>query len=147
MLRPFHVALLVDDLDAARRFYLELLGCTEGRSDKDWVDFELFGHQLVCHQLVYRRGRTRDAEDIIFGQHSTVDGQSVPVPHCGVVLQIDEWKALADRLQAAKAEFLIQPYTRFRGEAGEQGTLFIMDPAGNALEFKGFRNLDQLFVA
>jgi extradiol dioxygenase family protein len=146
MPRPFHIALVVDDLPAARRFYIELLGCAEGRSDTDWVDFDLFGHQLVCHRSSGREGRTDPAEEAVPEHHSKVDGQSVPVPHCGVVLRMDEWEALADRVRAAGAEFVIEPHIRFSGEAGEQGTFFITDPGGNALEFKGFRNLDQLFV-
>jgi len=142
MLRPFHIALLVDDLAAARQFYRGVLGCSEGRSDKDWVDFDLFGHQLVCHH-----GQVRRTGRAVSGQDKLVDGKSVPVPHCGVVLQMDEWQKLADRLIAAKIDFLVEPYIRFRGQSGEQATLFIADPAGNALEFKGFRNLNQLFAS
>jgi extradiol dioxygenase family protein len=144
---PFHVALVVDDLSAARHFYKELLGCAEGRSDTDWVDFDLYGHQLVCHRPPDRAGRANAAEEVTLGQHASVDGHSVPVPHCGVVLQMNEWEVLAERLRSARAEFLIEPHIRFGGEAGEQGTFFIIDPGGNALEFKGFRNLNQLFVA
>lgn len=139
MLRPFHAAILVDDLDEARRFYGGLLGCAEGRSDRGWVDFDLFGNQLVCH--------LRSNNDRPPGQHNTVDGKAVPVPHYGVVLPMAEWEALADRLRAAKIGFLVEPYIRFRGQAGEQGTLFIADPSGNPLEFKGFRDLNQLFAS
>lgn len=142
MPRPFHIALLVDDLAAARQFYRGLLGCSEGRSDEDWIDFDLFGHQLVCH-----RGQVAMPGGAVSGRDHSVDGKSVPVPHFGVVLQMDEWQILADRLIAEKIEFLIEPYIRFRGQPGEQGTLFIVDPAGNALEFKGFRNLNQLFAS
>jgi len=136
-LRPFHVAVLVDDLAAARGFYGELLGCPEGRSAGTWVDFDLFGHQFVCH-LHPAAG----AEEL----SNPVDDHDVPLPHYGVVLDMDNWRQLADRLTASGQEFVIEPYIRFRGQAGEQGTLFIRDPAGNALEFKGFRNLEQLFA-
>ena len=136
-LRPFHVAVLVDDLAAARGFYGELLGCPEGRSAGTWVDFDLFGHQFVCH-LHPAAG----AEEL----SNPVDDHDVPLPHYGVVLDMDNWRQLADRPTASGQEFVIEPYIRFRGQAGEQGTLFIRDPAGNALEFKGFRNLEQLFA-
>jgi extradiol dioxygenase family protein len=126
---------LVDDLVAARAFYGGVLGCAEGRSDRDWVDFDQFGHQLVCH-----RGEKPEAS-----QTNAVDGESVPVPHFGVVLQMQEWETLVDQLVAQGVNFLIEPCIRFRGQPGEQGTFFIFDPAGNALEFKGFRNLHQLF--
>ncbi|MFQ5634919.1 MAG: VOC family protein [Gammaproteobacteria bacterium] len=135
-LRPFHVALTVDDLAAARKFYGGLLGCAEGRSAATWVDFDLYGHQLVCH---LQPGVRAEASQL-------VDGHDVPVPHCGVVLELDEWQCLADRLTAAGQDFIIEPYIRFRGTAGEQGTLFIRDPAGNALEFKGFREMGRLFA-
>jgi len=142
MPRPFHVAVLVDDLDEARHFYGEILGCSEGRSDTDWVDFDLFGHQFVCHrgtrEAMTRSGQTED---------NSVDGKEVPVPHYGVVLQMEEWEELASRLAAARVSFVIEPHVRFQGRPGEQGTMFIADPSGNALEFKGFRDLDQLFVA
>ena len=141
MLTPFHIALLVDDLAAARRFYRDVLGCSEGRSDTDWIDFNLFGHQLVCH-----RSRATMAGNAVSVQEKPVDGTSVPVPHFGVVLQMHEWDKLVDRLTVAKTDFLVKPHIRFRGQPGEQGTLFIADPAGNALEFKGFKNLDQLFA-
>jgi extradiol dioxygenase family protein len=140
-LRPFHVAVAVGDLDEARHFYGELLGCEEGRSDADWVDFNLFGHQFVCHQFLEPEAVDRHQQ-----RHNFVDGKEVPVPHYGVVLSMDDWDQLADRLVAANAQFIIDPYIRFRGQPGEQGTLFISDPSGNALEFKGFRDLDQLFA-
>jgi len=136
-LRPFHVAVLVDDLAAAREFYGGLLGCREGRNADSWVDFDLFGHQLVCHLHSAAAGA---------GASSPVDAHDVPVPHCGVVLDMDDWRQLAGRLTESGQEFVVEPYIRFRGPAGEQGTLFIRDPAGNALEFKGFRNLEQLFA-
>jgi len=142
MPRPFHVAVLVDDLGEARNFYGKVLGCSEGRSDADWVDFNLFGHQFVCH-----RGTHAESIKSTQKQYNSVEGKKVPVPHYGVVMQMDEWQQLADRLVAANISFLIRPHIRFQGRAGEQGTMFIADPSGNVLEFKGFRNLDQLFVS
>lgn len=130
---PFHLAIPVDDLDAARRFYGVLLGCSEGRSTTQWIDFDFFGHQLVAHLS----DRT-----MANGGHSAVDGDAVPVPHFGIVLDMPQWRDLAERLRAAGVEFLIEPRLRFAGEAGEQGTLFIRDPAGNALEFKGFADVE-----
>lgn len=135
---PFHLALPVHDLDAARHFYGEVMGCAEGRSDTDWIDFNLYGHQIVAHCV----GTKRDA----VAGHNLVDGHSVPVPHFGVVLPPAEWRALAERLRAAGVEFVIEPYTRFAGEPGEQSTMFFYDPSGNALEFKAFRDIDQLFA-
>lgn len=140
-LRPFHVAVAVQDLGKARSFYGELLGCEEGRSDTDWVDFNLFGHQFVCHLFPQDESIGSDQR-----RHNFVDGKKVPVPHYGVVLSLDEWEKLAERLLAADAQFIIEPYIRFRGQPGEQGTLFISDPSGNALEFKGFRDFDSLFA-
>lgn len=137
-LRPFHVAVPVDDLQAAREFYGGVLGCSEGRSSERWVDFDLYGHQFVCHLQPVGAGSAEAA--------NPVDGQDVPVPHFGVVLNMGDWQRLADRLTSLGQAFVIAPYIRFRGQAGEQGTLFIRDPAGNALEFKCFRNLDQLFA-
>ena len=141
-LTPFHVAVTVRDLDEARKFYCGLLGCEEGRSDIDWIDFNLFGHQFVCHRLSDSSLKEKEPQ-----HHNFVDGKKVPVPHCGVVLLLDEWERLAARLLAADAHFIIEPYIRFRGQPGEQGTLFISDPSGNALEFKGFRDFDTLFAA
>jgi len=139
-LRPFHVAVPVDDLAAAREFYVGLLGCTEGRSAGDWVDFDLYGHQFVCHlRPDAERERTRRGSTI-------VDGHDVPIPHYGVVLGMADWRELAERLTDSGQEFIVEPHIRFRGQPGEQGTLFIRDPAGNALEFKGFDNLDRLFA-
>jgi extradiol dioxygenase family protein len=136
-LPPFHLAFPVDDLAAARGFYGGTLGCHEGRSSASWVDFDFFGHQLVAHLVV---GHGGDAGD------NPVDGHGIPVPHFGLVLPWDEWGVLAARLRAAGHAFVIEPYVRFAGETGEQGTLFIRDPAGNALEFKAFRDPDQLFA-
>lgn len=137
-LTPFHVAVPVDDLAAAREFYGGLLGCAEGRSADTWVDFDLYGHQLVCH-LRLDASRARDASNV-------VDGRDVPVPHYGVILDMDGWRSLAERLTSSGIAFVIEPYVRFAGEVGEQGTFFIRDPAGNALEFKGFSNMEKLFA-
>lgn len=137
-LTPFHVAVPVHDLAAARAFYTGVLGCREGRSDPHWVDFDLFGHQFVCHlDPAGRRGAQ---------VHNAVDGDAVPVPHYGVVLRMADWQALAQRLRAAGVDFIIEPHVRFAGRPGEQGTLFVRDPSGNALEFKGFQDLAALFA-
>ncbi len=134
---PFHLAFPVRDLDETRRFYRDVLGCAIGRSSETWVDFDLFGHQMSAHLRP-------DAADHSAG---TVDGVSVPIPHFGVVLRIDDWRKLADRLEARDdIDWLERPMTRFAGEPGEQATLFIRDPSGNALEFKGFASLDQVFA-
>jgi len=135
---PFHIAFPVDDLAAARRFYGETLGCPEGRSSAQWIDFDLFGHQIVAHL------KPGSADDKL--HHNPVDGHDVPVPHFGVVLPMKQWEALAERLKLAQIKFIIEPYIRFKGEIGEQATMFFLDPAGNALEFKAFADLSQLFV-
>ena len=135
-LTPFHIAFPVDDLAKAREFYGGLLGCAEGRSSDEWIDFDLFGHQIVAH-LAPRAERPH---------HNPVDGHDVPVPHFGVVLAMDDWQALADRLTGAGVRFVIEPHIRFKGQAGEQATMFFLDPAGNALEFKAFADLGQLFA-
>jgi extradiol dioxygenase family protein len=141
-LTPFHIAVQVRDIPEARAFYGGLLGCSEGRSDAEWVDFNLFGHQFVCH-LNRQLGR----EGKIAAHLNTVDGHGVPVPHCGVVLEMQAWSALAARLQAAGARFVVEPYVRFKGAPGEQATMFLLDPSGNALEFKSFHDIDaQLFA-
>jgi len=137
-LRPFHLAIPVDDLAAARAFYGGVLGCPEGRSAATWIDFDLMGHQLVVHQAP-----RRSAPD---AATNAVDGDDVPVPHFGVVLSPEAWEALADRLRAAGVKFGIEPHVRFAGEPGEQATMFFRDPAGNALEFKAFRDLEKLFA-
>jgi extradiol dioxygenase family protein len=137
-LAPFHFAFPVDDLDAARHFYREVLGCPEGRSSDRWIDFNLFGHQIVAHRI-------EDAGPARRGGNP-VDGHQVPVPHFGVVLPPAEWTALAGRLKQAGVTFLIEPHTRFEGQAGEQSTMFFLDPAGNALEFKSFARPNQLFA-
>ncbi len=135
---PFHIAFPVDNLDAARAFYGATLGCPEGRSSTQWVDFDLYGHQIVAHL------KPRAAQDS--AHHNPVDGHDVPVPHFGVVLTMQQWETLAQRMRAAGTKFVIEPYVRFRGEVGEQATMFFLDPAGNALEFKAFADMGQLFA-
>ena len=136
---PFHLAIRVHDLASARAFYGGLLACPEGRSSSDWVDFDFFGHQLVCHVVATARS---DA-----AAHNPVDGHDVPVPHFGMVLEMPDWEALASRLKDAGAAFVIEPHVRFKGQPGEQATMFLTDPSGNALEFKSFRDIaGQLFA-
>ncbi|MGH8427086.1 MAG: VOC family protein [Gammaproteobacteria bacterium] len=134
----FHLAIPVHDLAAARVFYGGLLGCNEGRSSTTWVDFDLGGHQLVCHLVEQPPAPPRK---------NLVDHDAVPVPHFGLVLNLQEWKELAARLEGRGVEFAIPPHLRFVGTPGEQGTFFLYDPSGNALEFKGFDNLSRLFAA
>jgi len=136
MLSPFHLAIPVHDLAAARQFYGELFQCPEGRSSDEWVDFDFFGHQLVAH---LDPGRQRL-------HFNAVDGKDVPVPHFGVVLDWNAWHALAERLRASGAQFVIEPGIRFPGEVGEQATLFLFDPSGNALELKAFKDPSKLFA-
>lgn len=141
-LTPFHVALQVRDLDEARSFYGGVLGCPEGRSAAQWVDFNLYGHQLVCHLNPQLGPNGRLA-----AHFNPVDGHGVPVPHCGVVLEPPAWAALAARLRQHRVTWVIEPTTRFANAASEQSTLFILDPSGNALEFKSFRDIGaQLFA-
>ena len=135
---PFHLAFPVHDLAAARAFYGGLLGCPEGRSAEHWIDFDLYGHQIVAH--LNPAGAAGDA------LANPVDGHDVPVPHFGVVLDMDEWQALADRLTAAGVSFGIAPHIRFKGQVGEQATMFFRDPSGNALEFKAFADPALLFA-
>ena len=138
-LTPFHLAIPVRDLQSARAFYGGLLGCAEGRSSDHWVDFDFFGHQLVCHLV---ESTPRDSAS------NPVDGHDVPVPHFGMVLEMPDWEVLAARLEAAGTRFVIEPQLRFRGEPGEQATMFLMDPSGNALEFKSFKDIAaQLFAS
>lgn len=134
---PFHLAFPVDDIERARAFYGELLGCPEGRSAPDWVDFNFYGHQIVAHLA---------PEEVGHRKTSAVDGDQVPVRHFGVVLSIPEWQVAADKLSAAGIQFIIEPHVRFQGEVGEQATMFFLDPAGNALELKAFANMDSLFA-
>jgi len=135
------VAVQVRDLEEARHFYGAVLGCAEGRSAAEWVDFNLYGHQFVCH-LNPQLG----PDGRLSSHFNPVDGHGVPVPHCGVVLEMADWTALAARLKQHQVEWVIEPGIRFADSAGEQATLFILDPSGNALEFKAFGNLGQLFA-
>ena len=136
-LPPFHLAFPVHDLDAARSFYGELLGCPEGRSSEQWIDYDFFGHQIVAHL----------APGMAPKRHSNpVDGHDVPVPHFGAVLEMEAWERLAERLKGAGVEFVIEPNVRFRGLPGEQATMFFLDPSGNALEIKAMREPANLFA-
>lgn len=133
----FHLAFPVHDLSAAREFYGGVLECEEGRSSECWIDFNLFGHQIVTHLAPDAAGK-KSTND--------VDADHVPVPHFGIVLPMDEWKALAEKLKSKSVEFVIEPKVRFAGEVGEQATMFFLDPSGNALEFKGFNDFSQIFA-
>lgn len=133
----FHLAFPVHDLAAAREFYRDVLGCTEGRSSDRWVDFDLFGHQIVAHLA-------KDSVNI--KASNQVDSDDVPVPHFGMVMQMEEWQSFADKLVAKGVTFLIEPKIRFVGEVGEQATMFFLDPSGNALEFKGFTDFSSVFA-
>ncbi|MGK0157936.1 MAG: extradiol dioxygenase family protein [Neolewinella sp.] len=137
-MQPFHLAFPVHDLAAARQFYGELLGCSEGRSSDHWIDFNLYGHQIVAHLVA-----TRTSDPVARNQ---VDQDAVPVPHFGVVLQMSDWHVLADRLTSSGVEFVIEPKVRFAGEVGEQATMFLLDPSGNALEFKALADPSRLFA-
>lgn len=134
---PFHLAFPVRDIAEARTFYGELLGCPEGRSAAHWVDFDFYGHQIVVHLA---------PEDTGHKAESDVDGHKVPAKHFGVILPMDEWERLAEKLKKAGTEFIIEPYVRFKGETGEQATMFFLDPSGNALEFKSFADMSQVFA-
>lgn len=138
-LTPFHVAVPVYDLNEARSFYHEVLGCTEGRSSDQWTDFNLYGHQFVIHL----KPKPQNKEEHHF---NPVDGHDVPIPHYGVVLEWDEWHALEHRLKQQGIKFIIEPGIRFAGKPGEQATMFFLDPSGNALEFKAFKDIGQLFA-
>lgn len=135
---PFHLAIPVNDLDKAEAFYGGVIGCKQGRRSDAWIDFDFFGHQLVTHFA---------PEECARPATNDVDDRQVPVKHFGVVLSPADWEDLAEKLKAAGMEFIIEPYTRFAGEPGEQGTFFLLDPAGNALEFKCFKDPDRLFAA
>jgi hypothetical protein len=135
-LRPFHLAFPVRDMAEARHFWGEVMGCPEGRSSDEWIDFDFYGHQIVAH-LAENAGDTAS---------NPVDGHDVPVPHFGVVLKMDDWQALADRLKTAGIAFAIEPHIRFEGQPGEQATMFFRDPSGNAIEMKAFADLRQLFA-
>jgi len=136
-LRPFHLAFPVHDLAAARRFYGDIMGCEEGRSSESWIDFDLFGHQIVAHL---------DPAAKPVAVENAVDGHHVPVPHFGVVLTMDDWHVLAGRVRDAGVPFGIEPHIRFKGQVGEQATMFFLDPSGNALEFKAFADDAMLFA-
>ncbi|PHI21797.1 glyoxalase [Lewinellaceae bacterium SD302] len=138
-LMPFHLAVPVDDIAKAREFYGDVLGCPEGRSAPHWVDFDLYGHQFVVHY----RPKPDYEESVVY---SKVDDHDVPIPHFGIVLEWEDWQQLSKRLIAAETEFVIEPYIRFKGLAGEQATMFFFDPSGNALEFKAFKDISQLFA-
>jgi hypothetical protein len=133
---PFHLAFPVHDLEAARAFYCGLLGCPEGRSSDEWVDFDFRGHQIVAHLA---------PEECAGPQTNAVDGKNVPVRHFGIVLPMEDWKAMAERLEG-EVDFLIEPYIRFKGEPGEQATMFFTDPSGNAIEIKAFADISRLFA-
>ena len=136
-IQPFHLAFPTHDLNASRAFYIDLLGCKEGRSSPHWVDFDFYGHQIVAHLA---------PNECSMAKTSEVDGDNVPCRHFGVVLTMEQWHPLADRLKAAKTEFIIEPHIRFKGEPGEQATMFFFDPSGNAIEFKAFENMNSLFA-
>lgn len=138
-LSPFHLAIPVYDVDAARTFYRDVLNLEEGRSSEQWVDFNFFGHQMVIHE----HPKTESQEH---ANTNVVDGHDVPAPHFGVILPWQQWENLAARLKDLSTEFVIEPYVRFKGETGEQATMFFLDPCGNALEFKAFKDMDQLFA-
>lgn len=133
---PFHLAFPVTDLDATRVFFTEILGCSLGRTASRWIDINFFGHQITAHLV----------EDIPEVANNPVDGNKVPARHFGVILDMESWKALSERLQAAGTAFLIEPHIRFEGEVGEQATMFFYDPSGNALEFKAFADRAQIFA-
>ena len=141
MPNPFHLAIPVRNIAESKTFYIDTLGCKPGRSSDHWIDLDLYGHQLVCHldESLGDKGKVR----LI---NNDVDDHGVPVPHFGVVLDMESWQALADKLKAAGTQFILEPYIRFEGLPGEQATLFFLDPSGNALEFKAFKDLGQLFA-
>ena len=138
-LQPFHLAIPVYDVPLARAFYRDVFGLEEGRSAEAWVDFNFFGHQLVIHS----HPKTPSQENVTT---NPVDGHDVPVPHFGVVLEWQQWEDLAERLKSFDTKFVIEPYIRFKGQVGEQATMFLLDPCGNALEFKAFKDMGQLFA-
>lgn len=135
-IQPFHLAFPVHDLEEARRFYAGLLGCLTGRESKEWIDFDLYGHQIVAHLAEPEKAATTNK----------VDDKDVPVRHFGVILEWDQWEKLADKLKRAGVKFVIEPGIRFKGQVGEQATMFFKDPSGNALEFKAFRDQSRLFA-
>ena len=136
-IRPFHLAIPVHDLEIAREFYGDILGCSTGRESENWIDFNFFGHQLVTHL---------DKNMNISDSTNTVDGNRVPVPHFGIILKKKDWDTLAKKLSAANVDFIVEPRTRFKDNTGEQSTMFIKDPSGNALEFKSFQEDGHIFT-
>ena len=141
-MNPFHLAIQVHDIEKARDFYLNVMSCTEGRSDDKWVDFNFYGHQLVCHL-----NPSLSKNEKIALIKNTVDGHGVPVPHFGVVLEMKVWETLAGKLKESGVRFEVEPYVRFKGQVGEQATMFFYDPSGNAIEIKAFKNInEQLFA-
>ena len=135
-MRPFHLAFPVDDLEKTREFYTKTLGCMEGRSSDRWIDFDMYGHQVVAHLV----------DDLDQVATNAVDGDDVPSSHFGVILEMEQWNQLADNLVKLGIEFIIQPHIRFKGEPGEQATMFFLDPCGNAIEFKAFKSDDMIFA-
>lgn len=135
-MRPFHLAFPVDDLGKTREFYTKTLGCTEGRSSDRWIDFDMYGHQVVAHLV----------DDLDQVATNAVDGDDVPSSHFGVILEMEQWNQLADNLVKLGIEFIIEPHIRFKGEPGEQATMFFLDPCGNAIEFKAFKSDDMIFA-
>jgi hypothetical protein len=135
-MRPFHLAFPVDNLDKTREFYTAILGCKEGRSSDSWIDFDMYGHQVVAHLV----------DELEPVQTNLVDGNNVPASHFGVILEMNDWNELAKRLTESEIKFIIEPHIRFKGESGEQGTMFFLDPCGNALEFKSFNRDDMIFA-
>ena len=134
-MRPFHLAFPVDNLEKTREFYTEILGCKEGRSSDRWIDFDMYGHQVVAHLV--------DAVDSI--QTNAVDGDDVPASHFGVILEMEQWAQLSKNLTNHRVKFIIEPHIRFKGKPGEQATMFFLDPCGNALEFKAFQSDERIF--
>ena len=136
--QPFHLAMPIRDLEETRTFYTQILGCSVGREDKKWIDLNFFGHQVSFH--LKPEALTAQATNV-------VDGKNVPVSHFGIILKWDEWHVLSDKLKAHNIDFIIEPYIRFAGKTGEQATMFFLDPSGNALEFKSFKDPSQVFQA
>ena len=135
-MRPFHLAFPVENLEKTREFYMQILGCNEGRSSDRWIDFDMFGHQVVAHLV----------DSLEETQTNPVDGDDVPASHFGVILDLEDWEKLSNRLNKIDMKFIIEPHVRFKGEAGEQATMFFLDPCGNALEFKAFKSDDMIFA-
>tara|TARA_Y100000590_G_scaffold267787_1_gene300720 strand:+ start:3078 stop:3491 length:414 start_codon:yes stop_codon:yes gene_type:complete len=135
-MRPFHLAFPVDNLEKTRDFYINILGCREGRSSDRWIDFDMYGHQVVAHLI----------DKVESVQTNPVDGDAVPASHFGVILDMEDWDSLSERLKSSGMNFIIEPHIRFKGEAGEQATMFFLDPCGNALEFKAFKSDDMIFA-